>query len=287
MFRSSLAEALRLEFGVLREIERANVTTTTESTILHALYRTVVAASRCASSEMAMQLLVESHRIHGDLEHYVAQSLLDPSNVPTFCVVVRPFVHFDVENEFRAFVFKRRLTAITQYNELCYFPRLLLCHDAVCRAMVDTTAALMPSLPPTLDNCVIDFVCIDEPTGWTARIVEINPMAEFAGSGLSSFEKDWRVLQGHDPFEFRFQKDAAHGKLALKHLQLFLLFIFALNSLGFLALPVGSFLVDYCLQYVFGIEPKFQSGLERCDLFLVVKAQHDVLITGANEKLRD
>jgi len=218
MFRSSLAEALRLEFGVLREIERANVTTTTESTILHALYRTVVAASRCVSSEMAMQLLVESHRIHGDLEHYVAQSLLDPSNVPTFCVVVRPFVHFDVENEFRAFVFKRRLTAITQYNELCYFPRLLLCHDAVCRAMVDTTAALMPSLPPTLDNCVIDFVCIDEPTGWTARIVEINPMAEFAGSGLFSFEKDWRVLQGHDPFEFRFQKDASHVKLALKQM---------------------------------------------------------------------
>ena len=218
MFRSSLAEALRLEFGALIEIERANATTTTESTVLHALYRTAVAVNRCVSAEMAIQLLVESHRIQGDLEHYVAQSLLDPSNVPIFNFVVRPFVQFDVENEFRAFVFKRRLTAITQYNELCYFPRLQLCHDAVCRAMMDTAAALILSLPPTLDNCVIDFVCIDEQAGWTARIVEINPMAEFAGSGLFSFEKDWRVLQGHDPFEFRFRKDASHVKLALRQM---------------------------------------------------------------------
>lgn len=219
LFRPTLAEELRAEFGVLREREQVYSATTTESTALHALYRAVVAANRSESAEIAMQLLVESRRIQGDLEHYIAQSALSPALAPVFNFVVRPFVPFDVENEFRAFIFKRRLTAITQYNELCYFPRLQLCHEGACQAMMATAAALIPNLPPSLDNCVVDFVCIfEESATWNARIVEINPMAEFAGSGMFSFEKDWRVLQGHDPFEFRFQKDASHVKLALKQM---------------------------------------------------------------------
>lgn len=102
------------------------------------------------------------------------------------------------------------------YNELCFFPRLQRRHEALCGAMMATAAALIPSLPPSLYNCVLDFVCVEDATGFSALVVEINPMAEFAGSGLFSFEKDWRVLQGHEPFEFRFHKDAAHCKTALK-----------------------------------------------------------------------
>jgi hypothetical protein len=218
MFRPSLAAELRSEYCILRQAEETDASTTVASTALHALYRISVAANRCASAEMCMQLLAESKRIQGDLEHYVAECLRHPAPAPVFNFIVRPFVPFDVENEFRAFVFQRRLTAITQYNELCYFPRLQHCHEDVCRVMTHTTEALIAQLPSTLHNCVIDFVCIREANGWSARVVEINPMAEFAGCGLFSFEKDWRVLQGHDAFQFRFQKDASHVALAMKQM---------------------------------------------------------------------
>ena len=62
-----------------------------------------------------MQLLVESPRIQGDLQHYVSVSSTRSTPPPVFNFVLRPFVAFDVENEFRGFVFQRQLTAITQY----------------------------------------------------------------------------------------------------------------------------------------------------------------------------
>ncbi len=58
---------------------------------------------------------MESPRIQGDLQHYVAASSRRPAQPPVFNFVLRPFVAFDVENEFRGFVFQRKLTAITQY----------------------------------------------------------------------------------------------------------------------------------------------------------------------------
>ena len=58
MLRPALAEALRAEFDTLREIEKADTATTTESTVLHALYRTAVAANRCMSAQAAMQVLI-------------------------------------------------------------------------------------------------------------------------------------------------------------------------------------------------------------------------------------
>jgi hypothetical protein len=217
MLRPSLAEMCRSEFEKLRDFEQADPASTTQSTALHALYRAATAANRCKCAEEAMQLLVESQRIQGDLQHYVSRSG-SGSPVPVFNFVVRPFVAFDAENEFRGFVFKRRLTAVTQYNELCYFPSLQLNHDSLLSAMSQSAFALIPSLPPTLDSCVIDFVCVKSATGFCARIVEINPMAEFAGAGLFSFEKDWRVLQGHAPFEFRYHKNAMHVKLAVRQI---------------------------------------------------------------------
>ena len=37
-------------------------------------------------------------------------------------VVIREFRFFDVSLEFRAFVFEGKFTALTQYNEVCFFP---------------------------------------------------------------------------------------------------------------------------------------------------------------------
>ena len=43
------------------------------------------------------------------------------------------------------------------------------------------------------------------------KIVELNPFAEFASSGLFTWEKDWEILQGIKPFEFRFASTPPTG----------------------------------------------------------------------------
>lgn len=40
-------------------------------------------------------------------------------------LVVRPWIDIDVDMEFRGFVCDNRLNAVSQYNHLAYFPRLL------------------------------------------------------------------------------------------------------------------------------------------------------------------
>lgn len=34
-------------------------------------------------------------------------------------------------------------------------------------------------------------------------IVEVNPLAEFAGTGLFNWLEDWQIILGEKPFEFR------------------------------------------------------------------------------------
>jgi len=78
---------------------------------LHALYRASTVALKVSSGEEGVQLLVESPRIQCDLEEVVKEKKSD------FNVVVRAWGDFDVDLEFRAFIFNRKLAAVTQYNE--------------------------------------------------------------------------------------------------------------------------------------------------------------------------
>lgn len=47
-------------------------------------------------------------------------------------------------------------------------------------------------------------------------IVEINPLAEFAGTGMFTWEHDKNVLLGESPFEFRLQLE--YPKFLLKNI---------------------------------------------------------------------
>jgi hypothetical protein len=68
-------------------------------------------ALETSTSDEATKLLIESERIQGDLQQYVSGSIKQDFNV-----VIREFRRFDVSHEFRGFIHKRKLTALTQYN---------------------------------------------------------------------------------------------------------------------------------------------------------------------------
>lgn len=183
---------------------------------LHALYRASTWCLACENGKRACQLFIEADRTYNDLKDHAN------GNIPCdFNIAVREFRLFPVELEFRGFVYQRKLTALTQYNEMCFFPILSALHDQILARIQADFARLLGSVP--LESFVVDFVLatktesadgyeiankrlelsIDEYQVW---VVELNPFAEFAGAGLFDWLVDKPVLLGRKPFEFRFHK---------------------------------------------------------------------------------
>jgi len=177
---------------------------TEDNTKLHALYVTGTEALRIQNGAQAVDLLINSNRIQDDLAHYFQK----PEE--SFNVVVREFANFEVELEFRGFAHGKKLTAITQYNQFCYFPRVVKNKELLLHIMKDFVENQLVHLVP-LANFVIDIMLVSQTpeqgpyTNLKVYIVEINPFAEFAGEGLFSWAdpKEVAILKGRQPFEFR------------------------------------------------------------------------------------
>eukprot|EP00300_Choanocystis_sp_HF-7_P027665 c32855_g1_i1.p1 GENE.c32855_g1_i1~~c32855_g1_i1.p1 ORF type:complete len:382 (+),score=71.42 c32855_g1_i1:97-1242(+) len=188
---------------------------------LHALYIASTLGLRVSSGLDGVRLLCASARMQNDLKEYIA------GLAPTFNIVVREFAYFPVELELRGFVCGKSLTALTQYNPYVFFPRL-----AASRAFIEDlvrrfVAELGDRIP--LQNYVLDLVVRsrdcpspldDDPAAGSGagvaprgdfnadaslmvNVIELNPLAEFAGDGLFSWVTDKPILLGTAPFEFR------------------------------------------------------------------------------------
>eukprot|EP00128_Syssomonas_multiformis_P016090 Colp12_sorted_trinity150504_noHs@22925 len=218
--RPDISAKLKEEYCRLRPIEENLPLTTPETTLLHALYRVSTVLLKADAAATAMQLLVESKRIQGDLEQY-----LKGTDATTFNFILREFADFEPENEFRAFVYDRKLTAVTQYNETCFFPMLGSHVEEFTKCIFDVIEnQVIPVLPSSLHNSIVDIVIVKNPevesgpNAWQVKIVEINPFAEFAGTGLFTWERDWKILRGREPFEFRYAKVPPNMSEVMKNL---------------------------------------------------------------------
>lgn len=137
-------------------------------------------ALRCRNGEDAVNLLIRSGRLQDDLKHYIEM----PDQVYQICV--REFTNFEVlfrlffsvsltvqvDLEFRGFVWNNKMTAVTQYNEFCFFPGTL-CSFFLLPQLQEMTqykdsidAAIRPFTEQNLigkvklDSFVIDFIVI-------------------------------------------------------------------------------------------------------------------------------
>lgn len=166
-------------------------------------------AMGASSGAEAVDLLVASHRIRDDLQQFVDGNLGDD-----FRVCVREFRHLPLEFELRAFVYNRRITAITQYNPYLFFPLLVKHKEAVVARVEEMVTQTLPQI--ALDHCVLDLALVraqadDERDfflgqqqseeeldvgAFRVMIVELNPFAEFAGEGLFNWVTDKPLLMG-------------------------------------------------------------------------------------------
>ncbi|KAL6066399.1 hypothetical protein QOT17_009587 [Balamuthia mandrillaris] len=177
-----------------------------------ALYEAHLSALKVFSGKEALELLSSSGRIQQDI-----QLLLDTKhNDFDLQVIVREWVNIPISNEFRGFVYENRLTAVTQYFDMCYFPELNQ-HETrraqVLQQLEKTFTKAKPNIP--LSSYIIDF-CIsqrkaslneeiskegEDDGGDKVYIIELNPWSSFTDAGLFSWVKDAPLLRGEEQTE--------------------------------------------------------------------------------------
>ena len=141
---------------------------------LHALYMASTEILAVANGREAGELMRRSTRIQGTLEEAIKNS--EPMNL-----IVREFVHFPVKNELRGFVYKGVFTALTQYNNLAYFPEHKEGKPEVEEKVKSSVKVFIKAMEPVLDSFVMDLVVDDGGKVW---VVEINPFGEVAAGFL-------------------------------------------------------------------------------------------------------
>lgn len=129
-------------FARLTKEEEGIAGATLSNRQLQALYYASTWALSVESGSEAVQLLVDSKRIQGDLEEYSTGKISVP-----FQICVREFRTFHPEFEFRGFIYRNKFTALTQYNELCYFPFLQQKKQRVLDQINQDFAEIMPKIP--------------------------------------------------------------------------------------------------------------------------------------------
>ena len=151
---------------------------------LHAFYKASTEVLAVSSGTKAAELLKMSNRIQGDLK-----VCLDVGE--TMNLVIREFVKFPVKNELRGFVYNGVLTALTQYNNLAFFPEQQESKNEVEQKVKNLMDLFISAMAGVLNSFVVDIVLDDDGKVW---VVEVNPFGELAGSCLFGWSKDRYAL---------------------------------------------------------------------------------------------
>merc|ERR1712037_857961 len=160
---------------------------------LHAFYMASTEIMAVSSGRGATDLMRRSDRIQGDMGEAIKNS--EPMNL-----IIREFVNFPVKNELRGFVHKGVFTALTQYNNLAYFPEHIESKAEVEEKVKSFVKVFIKAMESVLDSFVMDIVIDDAGKVW---VVEVNPFGEMAGSCLFEWSRDRAILIGREPFQFR------------------------------------------------------------------------------------
>eukprot|EP00050_Salpingoeca_kvevrii_P005786 m.285622 g.285622 ORF g.285622 m.285622 type:complete len:344 (-) comp11416_c0_seq1:206-1237(-) len=157
------------------------------------------AAMQVTSARQALELLCSSERAFVDLMMATHATETFASN--PVCIVLREWEpRLCHDYEFRAFVSKGQLTAISQYNHYCYFP-----HIASDKQLIEDllrtywTHTIAPALQGKLASYVVDIAILSD---GSLKVVELNPFAVTTGGALFDWRADRKLLE-EGPFEMR------------------------------------------------------------------------------------
>jgi hypothetical protein len=184
--------------------------TNEEARRIHALYIASTNTLKVFKGEDGIHLLIESERTQQEFKKMIEKG---EKEYP-IQLIIREFANFEVEMEFRGFIYttkingieKKQLTGLTQYNNFCYFPKLILKEKQISELISSfVNENIIPNI--NLENFVIDIVLVKEGEKYKVKIIEVNPFGEFCGGGMFNWDFDFEVLTGKKEFEFRIQRE--------------------------------------------------------------------------------
>jgi len=168
-----------------------NIDQPTDNDIVIALYESHIQALKVNNAREAIEMFIKSERIYSDLQ-------LALSNRDTFVmnVIIRLWLPIELRHEFRGFVYDKKLNALSQYFDFCYFPQLVEEIEDVVSNVRNTFELLKDRIK--LSNYICDFGVVNG----RVYIIELNPWLETTDSCLFSWFKDKKILT-EGPFEYR------------------------------------------------------------------------------------
>ncbi|KAH0787427.1 cell division cycle protein [Histomonas meleagridis] len=165
-----------------------------------ALRNSFIKASGVHNSDEAFEMMKWSSRIVSDLKIFLDAS--GDGDWFDIKLVVRAFNEdLECSQEYRGFVYNRKLTAVSHYQTECYFPEIAAHKDEIGQTFQKYfNDVLLPILPERAkQSCIIDFALIKG----KCFVVELNPYGVSTGSALFDWTKDREILEGSKPFEIR------------------------------------------------------------------------------------
>jgi len=163
------------------------------------LFQAHLSMLRVTSGKQALDLLVKSARIYEDIKMELEDLKKREDKQFKIQVIVRKFHSVNIKYEFRGFVYSKKLVALSQYFDICYFPDIALYKNQILSSIFELFDAVRDRIP--LHNYIIDFCLID----FKAFIIELNPYLPTTDSCLFSWTRDKKILE-EGPFEFRFNE---------------------------------------------------------------------------------
>eukprot|EP00026_Physarum_polycephalum_P014930 Phypoly_transcript_15499.p1 GENE.Phypoly_transcript_15499~~Phypoly_transcript_15499.p1 ORF type:complete len:186 (+),score=19.32 Phypoly_transcript_15499:365-922(+) len=114
------------------------------------------------------------------------------------CIAVRKWITHSIQGEFRGFVWKKKLTAISQYFDMVYFVDVKTKKEKYLQLINTFFAKVVNQIP--YKDFIIDFSV--ELNG-EVQMIELNPFTKFTSACLFNWNRDIAVLKGKKEFEFR------------------------------------------------------------------------------------
>eukprot|EP01122_Echinamoeba_exundans_P009391 TRINITY_DN3311_c0_g1_i4.p1 TRINITY_DN3311_c0_g1~~TRINITY_DN3311_c0_g1_i4.p1 ORF type:complete len:637 (+),score=82.28 TRINITY_DN3311_c0_g1_i4:307-2217(+) len=212
----ALAKALEGKFfaGLPAEAFYDPEKTLTLNEKLQCMFEVFLNVMKVRSGDDAIKLILDSERVYMDL-----MLLLDAidgsagSETPVkfqMNYILREWVDIPVGLEFRGFVFKGALTALTQYDNLVSYDEIVKnkqkIKETIQKFYCDSVRPAL-KVSTVYDCAVVDFALLRDGDDYVAKVVELNPYNNYEGAGtggsLFHWNFDREVLEGIKPFEFR------------------------------------------------------------------------------------
>eukprot|EP00005_Dracoamoeba_jomungandri_P011857 CAMPEP_0174271058 /NCGR_PEP_ID=MMETSP0439-20130205/46645_1 /TAXON_ID=0 /ORGANISM="Stereomyxa ramosa, Strain Chinc5" /LENGTH=197 /DNA_ID=CAMNT_0015360813 /DNA_START=95 /DNA_END=685 /DNA_ORIENTATION=- len=130
----------------------------TENNKLISLLTAQREAFKVSSAREVLDSFIQSERIYQDMTIALKVPERFRENF-----VIRKWFDIDHDMEFRGFCYKGKLTALSQYHHLCYFPRIeQMSDEIVYKCQNFFTEHVADKMAPILDSYIVDFALCGE-----------------------------------------------------------------------------------------------------------------------------